>query len=542
MAARLQHFFFLFLFILAVLPRVLFLGSHPDSLQNDEASFLLNAIAIKQTGMDEDGRSFPLFLHSFIDPKPALYTYLQIPFIFLFGENATAARMPAALLGVGSIFFMYAIVSTLFSKNIARLACILIAISPWHIMLSRATQEVMLSFFFTMAAIYTWQLYLERRKTRFLILTSLATLLSMYSYHAAKITLPIMLLLLTFYAAKKNGRKLGVLLLMGMSICSVVITTILSPNGFARFNAISLFSDPTPQLLLEEQTRTATDRLPTAFIRVFSNKYVAYGIATAQRFGQHLTPDFFFIRGGEPSRYSVPFHGLLYHIDAILLILGIWYVVRKEQPSVAVLLGGWIVAAITPSSLTSQEVPSMIRSASMLLPITVFLAVGISTGKQFKHHLRSIFLLFLMLGYLWGISYFFYQFVIQQPAYHSWSRNYADQELAQYLKEHEKKYDKIYISSKSGQAYAYLVLNGLIPLKNLQSTRGNERGKSTIEFGKYTIHPQDCATEKDVSQLKKGVLTISSIGCKDIPQLEHTDTIGFRDGAEFYEVYRYREE
>src|SRR3989344_2788187 len=96
----------LILFV-ALCLRVLWLADFPSGLQNDEASFLYNARLLATTGMDEDGRTNPLYLNSFIYQKPALYAYLQIPLIKLIGASVWTARLPGAIMGVVSIGLWY---------------------------------------------------------------------------------------------------------------------------------------------------------------------------------------------------------------------------------------------------------------------------------------------------------------------------------------------------------------------------------------------------------------------------------------------------
>src|SRR3989344_2611175 len=101
------------LLLLAVGLRTIQLGSLQQSLQNDEASFFYNAISLLQTGADKNGRLLPLTLTSFIDSKPALFSYLQIPFIALFGQSIFAARVVSAVLGSASLLVLYLLVHKL---------------------------------------------------------------------------------------------------------------------------------------------------------------------------------------------------------------------------------------------------------------------------------------------------------------------------------------------------------------------------------------------------------------------------------------------
>src|SRR3989338_4468901 len=56
----------------------------PPSPSLDEVSIGYNAYSILNTGMDEYGKKFPILLRAYDDLRPALYTYLVIPFVAVF--------------------------------------------------------------------------------------------------------------------------------------------------------------------------------------------------------------------------------------------------------------------------------------------------------------------------------------------------------------------------------------------------------------------------------------------------------------------------
>ena len=85
--------------ILAAFLRFWQLGRVPPSPDWDEAALGYNAYSLMRTGADEYGQKLPLVLRSFDDYKPAVYAYLAILPIKIFGLNVFAVRLHAALLG-----------------------------------------------------------------------------------------------------------------------------------------------------------------------------------------------------------------------------------------------------------------------------------------------------------------------------------------------------------------------------------------------------------------------------------------------------------
>ena len=83
------------------------LSKSPPSVGFDEAALGYNAYSLLKTGKDEYGNFLPLSLRSFNDYKPALYSYLSIPFVAILGLNETSTRMVSVVAGTVSLFFLY---------------------------------------------------------------------------------------------------------------------------------------------------------------------------------------------------------------------------------------------------------------------------------------------------------------------------------------------------------------------------------------------------------------------------------------------------
>jgi len=483
--------------ILATLLRVINLDTIPHGFHNDEASFLVNAIAISQTGKDEDGRFMPLFLHSYIDPKPALYSYLQIPFLAIIDNDIVAARLPGALFGILSILVFYFFCKRIdLSDDISLLATTLLAISPWHINLSRSTQEVMLSFFFTLLTLFLLTKLITmtgntKMKIVIMITTVLMSALAFYSYHSAKIVLPIFVsCLFVFHYKRKNA--LACSLLIGMLLIALAgVIHFSSPSANARLKAVGIFSEIGPQLILEEQIREATGIAPTIILRFFHNKPVNYGIYITNNYLSHFSPNFLFYELGQPKRYQIPEHGLMYFVEIPLLMFGIYFAIRKYH-KLSVLLFVLAISAPIPASLTTQEVPSMIRSFFLIIPLTLFLSIGIiQITKSLSRPASSILLILIVVGYIWNLSYFFNQFAIQQRHIQPWNRNVADQNMAKYISEHFNEYDQFVITQHSGQPYVYLVLERAISVPTVQAS-DLARQRSNFKLSNFQFIDNSC--------------------------------------------------
>jgi 4-amino-4-deoxy-L-arabinose transferase-like glycosyltransferase len=66
----------------------------------------------------------------------ALASYIEAPFIGLLGLEVWVARLPFLLMGMASLPLFFVLVRDTLDRRTARLGVALLALSPWHIMVS----------------------------------------------------------------------------------------------------------------------------------------------------------------------------------------------------------------------------------------------------------------------------------------------------------------------------------------------------------------------------------------------------------------------
>jgi 4-amino-4-deoxy-L-arabinose transferase-like glycosyltransferase len=287
------------LLLLAILLLGLFLRTYhladfPSGFTPDEASFGYDAYSLLETGKDHWGQSWPLTFRSFGDFKLPLYGYLTIPSVAIFGLNEFAVRLPSALFGTLAIFATYLLTKQLFSKStpekpprlkaspdssdllstlgansLELLTAFLLAISPWHISLSRVAIEANLTSFFLPLGLFFLLKGLNNKSPGFWILDSgfclaisgLLLGLNMYTYHAARLFTPLILiatLIWHFSSTTRPSRKIPRSTLMIYIIrvlpLLVIFTLFTIPIFFTFFSqSASRISDTRPPL--QQQSR-----------------------------------------------------------------------------------------------------------------------------------------------------------------------------------------------------------------------------------------------------------------------------------------------
>jgi 4-amino-4-deoxy-L-arabinose transferase-like glycosyltransferase len=115
----------------AFLLRIVSLVDFPVGFNADEASFGYDAYSILKTGRDQWGIFLPLSLKSFGDYKSPLYSYLDVPFIAIFGLNEFAIRFPNVVIGTLAVLAVYLLAKKLFDGRVGTVAAVLLALNPW---------------------------------------------------------------------------------------------------------------------------------------------------------------------------------------------------------------------------------------------------------------------------------------------------------------------------------------------------------------------------------------------------------------------------
>ena len=95
------------LFLLGFIVRTVGIQYFPIGLNTDEASSGYEAYSILNYGIDRNGNFLPIFLVAWGSGQNALYTYLMIPFVKLFGLNIITTRLTMAIIGCISLIIWF---------------------------------------------------------------------------------------------------------------------------------------------------------------------------------------------------------------------------------------------------------------------------------------------------------------------------------------------------------------------------------------------------------------------------------------------------
>jgi 4-amino-4-deoxy-L-arabinose transferase-like glycosyltransferase len=521
-----MKYLIIFILLLAATLRLVALDKFPAGLNADEAAIGYNAWSLLETGKDEHSTSWPLVFRSFDDYKPPIYFYLVLPFIKVLGLNIWAVRLPSAILGVASVYLIYLIAQKLFvistkNKNhiLPVLSALILAVSPWHLQFSRGGWEVNAALFFILLGVWGFLKGLTKPKYFYLFVTSFV--ISIYTYHSARLISPLLALGLIIlywkdlFDSSVHLSKMKIVFSaasLGIVLSLPLAAQLLSKEGQSRFTGVSVFSDTGPLWqALEMRREHGTDDL---MVKTLHNRYLSYGLRFTKNYLSHFSPRFLFVTGDEIARSKVPGMGQTYLFLAPFYLIGLLVLLKLDtKPKKFILF--WFLISPLAASLTFQS-PHALRSQNMVIPLTLLCSLGIVTTLDFlkKISLPLVLPLFSLLLCLSGSYYFaryLHLYYVHYPKELSYAWQYGFDQIASYTQENYDKYDHIIISDRYDQPYILMAFFLKYPPQKLQQelvmTPRDQFGFSTArKLGKYEFRAINYGEDKKL----KNTLIVSA--------------------------------
>ncbi len=523
------YFILTFIVLIAIVLRFYNLGSFPISLHRDEAFLGYNAYSLLKTGKDISGVLLPFHTESFLY-SPLGYSYLSIPFIYMFGLSEFSVRFPSALFGTLTVLVTYLLVKRLFGSNtVALLSAFFLAISPWHINLSRtATENIIVTFFIVAGLLfYFMSVSLE---WKYLIVSFILFSTTLFIYQAPRAFLPVFipLTILVFNNNKQLVKnKIMLLALYLVFIIAPLVFVLLSPQLSLRIRTISIFHDRLTQLVINEQiANDGVAGLPYIVTRVFHNKVIGYGSLFLENYFKHFSFDFLFLDKGYPDRYRVPGMGLLYVFELPLIALGAIYLFNKYR-KIGIFIAFWILVSPIGSALTFDDVPNLQRTVFAIPAYSILSGLGfvifLKLARSFSLRIFRFSILASFIIIIFSISYYLVQYYSQARVYKSWYRQDGYKELVKEVNHLLPNYKKAVITNRESAPTIFFLFYSKYNPNLFQKTAYSSklRDFDRISFDKYNFTEEECPLKNIIqdniiiSTAKKDILYVNSGLCKD---------------------------
>lgn len=460
-----------FIIALALVLRFYQLGNVPSSPDWDEVALGYDAYSIIHTGRDEFGKFLPVVLRSFDDYKPALYTYLAIPFVYFLGLSVFAVRMPSVVFGVIGVIATFYLVKELFKRDdLALLSSFMMAISPWSIQFSRVAFEANTGD--TLNILAALFLIKGRKRPWMLCLSAFFAGLALYVYQSEKVFTPlfIVVLVIIYYKdfIKLPKKYLALPVIVGLiTIYPMVHFILTDKQALLRVQGTSIFANQT-QILQTDIQKLEYDRAHHDYLGLLlDNRRLEYGKIILSGYLSHFYPNW--LMSGDISRHHAPDMGLIYIWEFPFILIGIFALMfgKFDRKTKAVIFSWFLIAPI-PASITTG-VPHAVRTLNFLPTWQIFTALGLVTTFYFIKNLKvgfknydlrkplvivccTVFGLFFIFNFV----YYLDQYFVQLNYYDGFEWQYGYEQAIPAVEKLKNSYNKIVVSDREPMDKSYM--------------------------------------------------------------------------------------
>ena len=338
--------------VIGIVLRTAALSRVPAGFNQDEACNGYDAYSLMQTGRDQHGNRLPITIQAFNDYRMPLFDYsLMVP-VALFGLRPAAIRLGAALWGISDLLGIAVLAALLIGLRGAALAVALMALSPWHLPLSRFGHEAITASPTTTLAIGCFFAGIRLGSGRWMLVSGLIFGLSLYSYAITKAFVPPIILWLAIVYWR------DVMRLKGHALCALaVVLACAVPQSWmlwkhhaqmmARFRSLSVFNTPWPGSLW-----------------LMLKGWLA-----------NFNPHFLFVAGSPDILLHPPGYGQLLAAQAAMLFLALCALREASYRRLVIFLLGWLAIAALPAAIILPP-GHPLHSLLMVAPWTMLSATG----------------------------------------------------------------------------------------------------------------------------------------------------------------------
>lgn len=392
-----------FILSIGILLRVLWLGKYPTGFFRDEAALGYNAYSIWLTGKDEFGLRLPTVFRSFEVFFLPLYVYLTAIVTGFFGLSEASTRLVSSISGIFSLIIIYLTASKIWNKKVGILSLLVLAIAPWHIFYSRGAFEGNLALTLFSGGFYFWIKFKDSKMTIHFLISLVLFSLSMYSYQAERLVVPLFLLASSAVWAKgllTISRRLVIPSIMILIFLSPLISLTFKPGGYHRSLGVSIFSEEPPGYLADSEISLIHKNKVYLRTRQFASLYLSY-----------FSPRNLFLKADDNKQRSVENFSVFYPFMAPMLFLGLLNLLKKRSRN-KIDLAFWVFLAPVPAALTSDPFHTY-RSLLLYTPLAICVGFGIyslilafTSDFYKKAFLCGLILLSFVNLYLFAFDYF----------------------------------------------------------------------------------------------------------------------------------------
>lgn len=444
---------------LAAISRFLFLGEIPPSLTWDEVAWGYNSYSLGIDLKDEFGKFLPVtYLESFGDFKPPLYAYLGIIPVKFIGLNEFSTRFPSAFFGTLSVLLTYFFVKEIFGKekiSLALFSAFLLAISPWHIMLSRAAFEANVAHFFVLLGLVLFFKGIAR-SSWLLIISAVSFVASLYTFNSARIVVPLLVVFLFVKFYKELFARWRITLFSGIIGFVLFLPLLLflnTPQAKLRFEEVNIFSDISTVHRINQEVENDNN---SVLSKIIHNRRFTYGVEYLRHYFDNLTPQFLFVKGDGNPKFSIQDVGQMYIWEIPFLVIGILVLFKRREQH------WWVIPLILTVGIIpagfARETPHALRIENALPAFQILTAIGVLYIMSIiPKRSKRIFTGIIVAAVGMGVIYFGHNYFTHYSRIYSQEWQYGYEEAVKYVEQVRPEYSNIYVTEALGRPYIYFL-------------------------------------------------------------------------------------
>lgn len=477
--------------IVGLLGRFWQLARFPAGLHQDEAWFAYNAWLLLKNGANIYGEKWPLTVDMWGDHVSAIHSYVLIPFIALLGTNTAAFRTGIITAGVlAAVVVGWWLYRQTRNALLVLLMAVMVALSPWAIVMSRASSSVMIDSLVLAVMVLVFSQVVSRaaesglqnrtdRTRLWLGMTGvyLITIICYITYFTSRLLIPPYIVGLGLYHwwqyrwQWRSPLTAAIAVLLTAYLLFPFGYFLRTPYAMGRYQETAIIgSDTVTAALTAHIAQSGQAGLPIWATRLRYNKVTENLGAFWKQYVGLLSPSVMLFHNGPPARYEVlngasmtlfEYMGVILAVAAVILIrpstakskqsVVSTLQTRHEdlRPLLLLTLFFTLIAAV-PSALTQDDYPNMQRAVIMVPWIQVVAALGWFVAarqwlgsddwksNQEKRIQQFLFNPVFVVAVVLIVSAptiigFWYGYIAQTPYERPFHRSRAGEELAQWI-------------------------------------------------------------------------------------------------------------
>ena len=463
-----QISFVIFLFIVALFPRIFLLDLVPFSMAHDELNYVLNAKSQFQAHENIPWTASALFSwgeknfdpHTIISEIPSLIISIWI------GPNNLSqfnTRFPYAIISSFTVVLLYLITKKVLNEKIAKIAGIFMAFNPWSIHFGRTALETSFAIFFFLFGIFV----LLKANSWKMLFAFPIFLGGFLSYLGAKLLfLPIIMICLVFkfYAEKKTSKDIKPYLVFSViafiTVLSYFLTINFQPAG-VRKTELVIFETEWAKGLVDGERQQA---IPNPLLEIFSNKATVILNRIADVYIAAYSTTSLFGKGETISVYSIWQYGQFHYVDLPLILMGIVGLFTLKRSIFWFIIA---IIAVSPSvsAIDLVEKTYAVRAFPMFPFLVILSAVGFWYILE-KIRFGKILALFIATLYIISVGYFLHLYLFRYPIFSAERWFFSERLMANYarLAQDNPIINKVYVVTREKATWVfeeYLFYSGI---------------------------------------------------------------------------------